>query len=194
MSKVYKFRVLLDHEDEGIFRDIEVCSNQNFDVLHNAILKAFKFKGKQMASFYMSNDNWEKEDEVALADVSDKEHDVPLMDETKIEEFVEKEGEKIIYVFDFLLMWSFHIELLKITKPVKGVKYPRCVYECGKAPTQNSKKITKEKEDDDETIMNEISNNESEFKEVFKDEMFDDVDDFDNISNLDDDLDTYQKN
>lgn len=47
-----KFRVLLDSDkNEEIFRDILIADSDNFESLYNAIMKAFKFKGDQMASF-----------------------------------------------------------------------------------------------------------------------------------------------
>ena len=56
-----KFRVLLDSEKkEEIFRDILISDTDNFESLYHAILKSFNFKGDQMASFYVSNDDWDK--------------------------------------------------------------------------------------------------------------------------------------
>ncbi|MFB0997258.1 MAG: hypothetical protein QMC28_00960, partial [Flavobacteriales bacterium] len=59
--KEYKFRVLIDTlEEENAFRDIVVDSSSTFEVLNNMIVQAFKFKGDQVASFYLSNDEWDK--------------------------------------------------------------------------------------------------------------------------------------
>ena len=65
-----KFRVLLDtDQDAEIFRDILVDENDNFESLYQAIIASFRFEGDQMASFYMSNDDWYKGHEISLVDM-----------------------------------------------------------------------------------------------------------------------------
>ena len=53
--RIYRFRVLIDHESEA-FRDIEIGSEQTFLDLHTAIKDAFAFIGQEMASFYVSDE------------------------------------------------------------------------------------------------------------------------------------------
>ena len=65
----YKFRVVIDIE-EDVFRDVVILENQNFEELHHAIVHAFGFEGDQMASFYMSDEQWEKGEEIGLIDMS----------------------------------------------------------------------------------------------------------------------------
>jgi hypothetical protein len=67
----YKFRVLLDTEKESeIFRDIVIDENDNFENFYHAIISSFRFQGDQMASFYISNDNWDKGHEISLMDMN----------------------------------------------------------------------------------------------------------------------------
>ena len=56
---IYKFRVLLESKEE-IFRDIEIKSTQNFFDFHEMIVASYGFDNSQMASFYLSNSDWEK--------------------------------------------------------------------------------------------------------------------------------------
>ena len=57
----FKFRVLLDTDgSEEIFRDIVISTNENFELFYRAIITAFEFTGQELASFYVSNDSWEK--------------------------------------------------------------------------------------------------------------------------------------
>ena len=67
---IYKFRILLESKEEyEIFRDVEIKSTQNFDDLHEIIVAAYGFDNLQMASFYVSNDEWEKGQEISLFDM-----------------------------------------------------------------------------------------------------------------------------
>ncbi len=66
---IYKFRVLIEGEKQ-VFRDIEIKSDQNFEEFHQSILKAFDFDNEQMASFYLSDYDWNKGQEISLFDMS----------------------------------------------------------------------------------------------------------------------------
>ena len=48
---VYKFRVILDSE-EDVFRDIAIFAEDTLEDLHNAIFNSFGFDGMDVASFY----------------------------------------------------------------------------------------------------------------------------------------------
>lgn len=180
-SKVYKFRVLIESEDEDISREVEILDDQTFEELHDAIKKAFNFSGKQMASFYLSNDEWEKGREIALVpmevDAENDEEDVLVMSDTRLRQLLKKPKTKLLYVFDFLVMWNFYIDLLSISEPEKRVKYPRCVKKNGKAPAQNSKKISK-LNDEEEEMLKELKGD-RKGRDVFNDEIFEGFDDFD---------------
>ena len=113
--KEYKFRVLIDTlEEENAFRDIVVDSSSTFEVLNNMIVQAFKFKGDQVASFYLSNDEWDKGQEIGLMDMTGESADFLPMRDTLIREKVEELNQKLLYVYDFLSMWCFFIELVQI--------------------------------------------------------------------------------
>ena len=65
MSQTIRLRVLIDTEgDTNVFRDIDMLSNATFEDLHLAIQNAFNFDNSQMASFYESDDTWERGDEI----------------------------------------------------------------------------------------------------------------------------------
>tara|TARA_Y100000782_G_C10182640_1_gene264773 strand:+ start:1387 stop:1908 length:522 start_codon:yes stop_codon:yes gene_type:complete len=140
MSKIYRLRVLIDTtEDTDVFRDIELLEDTNFQVFHEAIQEAFGFDGSEMASFYMSNEDWDKGDEIPLMDISQGEQQLPVMNEVMLSEKIEDEDQRILYVFDFLLMWCFYIEVVKIEKADPEAEYPRIVLSYGEAPDQYSK-------------------------------------------------------
>lgn len=109
-----KFRVLLDSKESNeVFRDVIVPDTANFEELHKICMQAFQFKGDQMASFYVSNDNWDKGQEITLEDLSfGEESTTPVMKNTSIREFIEAPDQKFILVYDFIRMWIFLFELV----------------------------------------------------------------------------------
>jgi hypothetical protein len=133
---VYKFRVTFEEHDE-VSRDIEIKATQTFEDFHFAILRSVGFDNKEMASFYMSDDNWKKGKEIALADLSDGEKKVAMMKDSRLRDFIADPHQKIYYVYDFMAMWTFHVELVKIiVSEEAGADYPRCVKISGDAPKQ----------------------------------------------------------
>jgi hypothetical protein len=101
---VYKFRVILDAE-EDIFRDIAIADDTLED-LHNAIFNSFGFDGMEVASFYTCDETWNQEDEISLFDTGDVIGEQKTMSSTIIRA-VRREKYKIIYVYDFINMWTF---------------------------------------------------------------------------------------
>lgn len=136
----YKFRVLLDTEnDSEIFRDIVIDQQANFEIFYRAITTAFDFKNEQMASFYISNDDWDKGEEISLVDVNfdpDAEP-VGLMDNLNLEDRVQSSDQKFILVHDFMSMWIFLCELQEIID--EKVETPYVALAIGKAPDENSR-------------------------------------------------------
>ncbi len=147
---IYRFRIILDtHED--VFRDIEIEANSSLEDFHNAITQAFGFDGQEMASFYTSNDLWEEGEEISLFDVSDEPGGVRIMGETYLEDVVDEEKTRLIYVYDFLNMWTFMVELADIAEAEAGTIYPNLMFAHGEIPEEAPEKefIAEEIEDDD---------------------------------------------
>ncbi len=165
---IFKFRVILDSK-EDIFRDIEVLNSQNFDNFHKGIYKAFGFDGQEMASFYISDDNWEQEDEISQIDMG-----IPnsyIMNKTLIEELADEIGDKFIYVYDLLNYWTFFVELVGIREEDSSQNYPKVVTSVGKMLNKApEKKFTS-------TFIEENFDLDEDFN--------DDLSPFDNIDDLD---------
>ena len=62
---ILKFRIYFE-EDDSVYRDIAIRHKQNFRDLHEAILKAFEFDNKHSATFFRSNDRWQRGREITL--------------------------------------------------------------------------------------------------------------------------------
>jgi len=127
---VYKFRVILDTE-EDIFRDIAILEEDTLEDLHNAIVNAFDFDGLEIASFYTCDDKWNQEDEISLFDTGDVPGEQKIMSDYQLSEILDKENTKIIYVYDFLNMWTFLVELAAIEEITAGETYPSLLFSHG---------------------------------------------------------------
>lgn len=131
---VYRFRVILDAQDD-VFRDIEILEESTLEDFHNSIVNAFGFDGNEMAAFYISDDEWNQGEEISQFDFGEEHNDVRLMNETTLDSVVSKNQRKLIYVYDFLSMWTFLIELADIAEIEDGRDYPNLMYVHGQIPS-----------------------------------------------------------
>ena len=130
---IYKVRIILDAK-EDIFRDIEIEANDSMEEFHNAISQSFGFLGNEMASFYTCDEEWKQDEEIALFDMSENDSDVRLMNENFLKDVLTQNTPKLIYVYDFLNMWTFFVELADIAENVPGISYPNVLFSFGELP------------------------------------------------------------
>jgi hypothetical protein len=134
---VLKFRIYFE-EDDSVYRDVAVKHTQTFLQLHQIILKAYEFDSKHQATFYRSNDNWQRGREISFAKYDRAYKVAPLlMEETTIGSEIRDPNQKFIYAYDFVKGWSFMVELINVSKE-ENVKldYPVVVKTEGIAPSQ----------------------------------------------------------
>ncbi|GGX09397.1 IS1096 element passenger TnpR family protein [Aquimarina muelleri] len=136
---IYRFRVILDTE-EDVFRDIEIEQNDTLEQFHNVITQSFGFDGTEMASFYISDDQWSQGEEISLFDMSDSSDPVRLMNETTLIDVANENSPKLIYIYDFLNMWTFLVELAEIAEHETGREYPNVMYTHGQIPDEAPEK------------------------------------------------------
>jgi hypothetical protein len=137
-----KFRILLDtKKNEEIFHDILIADGEDFETFFQTIIKSFEFKGDQMASFYVSNETWDKGEEISLLDLSEgEESQVQIMKDTKVKDHLLDRDQKFILVYDFLKMWIFLIELIGVQEETPDA--PQLVLSVGTNPKEDSKELS----------------------------------------------------
>ncbi|GHA43850.1 hypothetical protein GCM10007103_26310 [Salinimicrobium marinum] len=145
---LYRFRVILDAE-EDVFRDIEIMSDNTLEDFHNTIFQSFGFDGNEMASFYISDDEWNQGEEISQFDMAEGGSSIRLMDETTLDDVVSESQTKLLYVYDFLSMWTFMVELAEIAEPEPGMDYPNLMFVHGQLPTSAPEKDFVAEEDED---------------------------------------------
>ena len=129
---IYKIRVILDSE-EDVFRDLEVDSEISLEELHNVITQSFGFLGNEMASFYTADENWNQEQEITLFSIGEA-NDTRLMQDTRLSEVMDEQSTKLLYVYDFLNMWTFFVELADQGEMEDGRSYPNLLFSFGELP------------------------------------------------------------
>ncbi len=131
---IYRFRISFEEHDD-VYRDVEIRSLQTFEQLHIALQEAIGFDASKPATFYMSNDNWKKGQEISLSKSANSA--AKLMKDSRLCDFIADPHQKIYYVFDQPSQWTFFIELFKILPENEQMKkYPVCVKVHGDAPKQ----------------------------------------------------------
>ena len=134
---ILKFRAYFE-EDDSIYRDIAVKHTQSFLDLHFIILKSFEFDNKHQATFYRSNDKWQRGREISIEKYDKAYKAEPLiMAVTTVGSEIRNPNEKFIYVYDFTRNWSFLVELISVsTDENPKLTYPAIIRSEGIAPSQ----------------------------------------------------------
>jgi len=134
---ILKFRIYFE-EDDSVYRDVAVKHTQSFLRLHQVILKAYEFDNKHQATFYRSNDHWQRGREISL-EKYEKNYKAPplLMDDTPVGTEIKDPNQKFIYQYDFQRNWSFLVELINVSKEENAkLDYPAVIKSEGIAPSQ----------------------------------------------------------
>ena len=148
---IYRIRVILDYKKD-VIRDIEIEDNSTFEDLHYTIINYFNLDGKELAAFYISNDNWEQGEEIVLDSFT--ENNQILMSETNLKTIINKNQKKFIYVYDFLKLWTFFVEIFEISEGKKNAVYPKNIFSNGDLPNEAPEKqfVAKENKDSIEDV------------------------------------------
>ena len=133
-TKVYLIRCVLD-TNEDIIRDIALLPSSDLNLLHIAILKAFEIDQGEMCSFFHSNRNWEQGEEISMMNYDPAVGRNALESENVAGCFKEV-GSRMLYVYDFLKLWTFYLELVAFPEPEMDKTYPRLIGKVGERPTE----------------------------------------------------------
>jgi hypothetical protein len=134
---ILKFRVYFE-EDDSIYRDIVIKHTQSFFALHECILKSYEFDSKHQATFFRSNDQWQRGREISI-EKYDKPYKAPplMMAETTIGSEIKDTNQRFVYLYDFTKNWIFLIELINVSKEENGkIVFPSMTRKEGIGPQQ----------------------------------------------------------
>ncbi len=135
---IYKFR-MISNEINEFFRDFELKDDQNFYDFHRAIQLELDYDENQMASFFLTNENWGKIEEISLFEMTDPDDGTSnsiTMDQSIISEYINEIGQQLLYEFDFFLERAYFIKLVDIYEEEPLLEYPLCLDRRGEPPDQ----------------------------------------------------------
>jgi len=171
---VYKFNIRCKKEESNFLRTIEISGDDNFYNLYEIIHKCAEYDNSQMSSFFISNDEWQRFEEITLMDMGVKSDNIFVMKDTAINSLLNKQGDKLVYLFDFFSERYFKIELVEISEKTLRNNAPVCITAVGDSPKQIVVDV--------EFAGNELNADYlSEEDDSDEDIKFENIDDIDNI-------------
>lgn len=162
---MYKVRVILDTK-EDVIRTLTVNEKISLESLHFDIAKAFGFNGQEMASFYRTDEEWNQGEEIPLFNMSEAGEGISMAS-CILNKTLPNQHDKLIYVYDFLQMWTFYVEVIEQNNEL--VAETKNILSVGEIPDE-----APEKEFKAEDFSDDIDN---EFDDEF--DSFENLDDFD---------------
>jgi len=106
-------RIVADTQ-EDIFADLRIHKENNFLTIHDFLVENFHLDKLEMSSFFYSNDDWDKGEEITLMNMNiGNDSTVKFMESITINEVFQEKKFKFLYVNDFLNMNIFYVEILK---------------------------------------------------------------------------------
>lgn len=133
---VFKFRII-SGENREFAREVLISSDQTFLDLHHCLQENLGYDPRQLSSFFITNALWEKQLQITLIDMmDDSSDDFKIMENTRLDEHLGSEGDRMLYVFDFFSERSFFIELTAVLDISKHKNLPKVVFQNGDPPEQ----------------------------------------------------------
>jgi len=135
---IYLFRVISD-ENQDFYRDVVIDGSDTFLDFHHTLQEDLGFDPSQLASFFLTSEQWEKELEITLIDMmQESSMETRTMDETTVDEFIHELNQRLIYVFDFFSERAFFMELIEMSDQVSPKQTPFIAQSIGDPPPQLS--------------------------------------------------------
>lgn len=132
---IFRF-VIISDEVDNFKREIKIDADDTFLDLFHAIIECTGFNESEMASFFLCDDSWRKEQEITLVEMDTYSDEDPYtMEECVLNDYLEDEKQKLLFVFDYLTERALFIELSEIITGKKMEK-PQCTLSIGEAPKQ----------------------------------------------------------
>jgi hypothetical protein len=135
---IFLFRIISDEKPEFL-RDLVAEGSDTFLDFHNTLQKELGYDATQLASFFITNAGWEKEQEITLIDMMQEPGVTSYtMDQVTLEEHVGELNQRMLYLFDFFSDRAFFIELIEMEDEISPRQTPFIGHRTGDPPPQLS--------------------------------------------------------
>ncbi len=133
---LYRIKFISD-EVEGFLRELQIDADSTYLDLAQAILKSCDYPDDQMTSFYVCNDEWERGQQITREDMGGTaaDEDCFVMEQTRLGEFIEDEGQNFEFVFDPFSDRVFYLTVRELI-PGKHLASAEVLRSVGEPPCQ----------------------------------------------------------
>jgi hypothetical protein len=167
-------RIVADTQ-EDIFADLRIHKENNFLTIHDFLIENFHLDKSEMSSFFYSNHDWDKGEEITLMNMNiGDDQTIKFMESITINEVFEEKKLKFLYVNDFLNMNIFYVEILK-ESDLENDETLKLLHKLGEYQAKKS----------DDTLNTKDENKLSEIEDILNEP---EEDDFYGFEELDQDL------
>jgi hypothetical protein len=132
-----KLRVILNVKTD-VLRDIIIDSKVTLKEMSDIISESFGFDSTEISTFHHTNEDWELLEEIKIFKID--ESDIS-MENSPISDFLQLNGDKIIFIYDFLNYWTFFIELFDLDENVEDKFKFKCINSIGTVPSEAPSEI-----------------------------------------------------
>lgn len=141
----YRFRILSE-DNEDFLMDIDLKASQSFLDFHQAIKQFCNITTNELASFYICDDKWRKKTEIMLIEMGEEDEvdenitkkPVLVMENAIMNKIIDNPHQKFLYIYDFIKMHTFYIELMQIKECSPSTEYPALVKKEGELNLRNT--------------------------------------------------------
>ena len=157
----YSITIYLESK-EDIIRKVEIDSQNSLLELHKLIVDSFKLHKNELASFYSTNHDLELLEEIPLI-AFEENNKSSNMENTTIENILDIQSNRLIYIYDYMLMWRFLVEL---TDNKGEIQKSVCIKSVGEIP-EEAPEIIFDQSDKEESYEDSIDEDDSEYDELY---------------------------
>ena len=157
----YSITIYLESK-EDIIRKVEIDSQNSLLELHKLIVDSFKLHKNELASFYSTNNDLELLEEIPLFSFEEN-NKSSNMDDTTIENILDIKSDRLIYIYDYMLMWRFLVEL---TDNQGEIQKAVCIKSVGEIP-EEAPEIIFDQSEKEESYDDSIDEEDSEYDELY---------------------------
>ncbi|MBE6208822.1 MAG: hypothetical protein E7128_01095 [Rikenellaceae bacterium] len=177
MSMILRFRMLSD-ENDAFLREYEMPYDATLLDFNDYICRSLHYDS-DMASFFLSDAEWNKGREFTLMDMGFDE-DMPeemadqmpqYMGNVTLGQIMHHNRDRLIYMFDMLAERAFYLELTGADVAQEGVRYPRTSASEAAAPDQYDASA---ESSDRGSIFDEVMSEFDDFSDYGSDDYADD--------------------